>query len=77
MTSVLLEAGLSSVALLPSLTSDFCGMKGGGCVLRALVSEAWRSIATAQAEEGQCTSQKQTWYTEVLYGYLVNSGKSS
>lgn len=53
---MLLETGLSSVALLTSLTSDFCGMKGGGCILRALVSEAWRSIANAKAEKGKCAS---------------------
>lgn len=50
------EAGLSSVALLTSLTSDFCGMKGEGCVLRALILEAWRSIATARVEKGPCVS---------------------
>lgn len=51
---MLLETSLSSVALLTSLASDFCGMTAERCILRALVSEAWRSLAAPQAEKGQC-----------------------
>lgn len=41
------ETSLSSVALVSSVKLDFCGMKRGRYILRALVSEAWKSIATA------------------------------
>lgn len=54
---MLLETGLSSVALVTSLPSDFCGMKGGGFVVRALLSEAWREeYCNCTTEKGQCAS---------------------